>query len=141
MADHARQPASRLLGLAETLDSHRGFVDVVASLREGHGGTIGGTWGSASALTVAALARARAAEASTLVVVLPHAAEADNFLDDFGLFSDVPAVLLPAVESLGDDDSAGDDPAETERLALVKRLTMPDAPRPPLVRMIEVGAA
>ena len=133
MADHARQPASRLLGLAETLDSHRGFVDVVASLREGHGGTIGGTWGSASALTVAALARARAAEASTLVVVLPHAAEADNFLDDFGLFSDVPAVLLPAVESLGDDDSAGDDPAETERLALVKRLTMPDAPRPPLV--------
>jgi transcription-repair coupling factor (superfamily II helicase) len=133
MADHARRPVGRLLGLAATLDSHRGFADVVASLREGHGGTIGGTWGSASALAVAALARGESAAAGTLVVVLPHAVEADDFLDDFAVFSDVPPLLLPAVESFGDDESSADDPAEAERLAVVKRLTVPDAPRPPLV--------
>ena len=92
MARHVKGPAGRLLGLATTLDSHRGFADVVASLREGHGDTIGGTWGSASALSVAALAQARATDAGTLVVVLPHASEADDFLDDLRLFSDVPAV-------------------------------------------------
>ncbi|MFM9010323.1 MAG: hypothetical protein ACKON8_05465, partial [Planctomycetota bacterium] len=77
MADRGRQRAGRLLGLTPTLDSHRGFADVVTSLRAGHGGTIGGTWGSASALTAAALA-AKLAETKpddpgVLVVVLPHA--------------------------------------------------------------------
>jgi hypothetical protein len=80
----ACRQARRLLGLAETLEAHRGFADVIAALREGHGGTIGGTWGSASALAVAALVRARAHEAGKLVVVLPHAAEADDFVDDIG---------------------------------------------------------
>ncbi|RLS28763.1 MAG: hypothetical protein DWH79_12710, partial [Planctomycetota bacterium] len=37
------EPSSRLTGLAATLRSHSGFADVVASLEEGHGGTIGGT--------------------------------------------------------------------------------------------------
>jgi transcription-repair coupling factor (superfamily II helicase) len=140
----ARQPAGRLLGLAQTLSSHRGFADVVASLREGHGGTVGGTWGSASALTVAALLEAsstagqasprrkRAAAAGTLVVVLPHAVEAEACVDDLALFSETPAALLPAVENLGDDGVA-DDPAEAARLALVKRLAMPGADRPPLI--------
>ena len=54
-------PAGRLLGLANTLDTHNGFAEVVASLRAGHGGTIGGTWGSASALTASTLAEALAA--------------------------------------------------------------------------------
>ena len=51
-------PAGRMLGLANTLETHNGFAEVVASLRAGHGGTIGGTWGSASALTAAALTQA-----------------------------------------------------------------------------------
>ena len=133
MAHDARRPAKRLLDLAQTLDAHRGFADVIAALREGHGGTIGGTWGSASALALAAVARTRTSEAGTLVVVLPHAAEADAFVDDFALFSDLPALLLPAVESLGEDGGPTDDPADAERLAVVKRLATPDGPRPPLV--------
>jgi hypothetical protein len=32
--------SGRLPGLADTLEQHGGFADVVASLREGHGGTI-----------------------------------------------------------------------------------------------------
>ena len=97
MAQRVEGPAGRLLGLATTLDSHRGFADVVASLGEGHGGTIGGTWASASTLAVAALAQARATDAGTLVVVLPHA--------------------------------AGADPAEAERLAVVRALTATDGVR------------
>ncbi|MFM7245202.1 MAG: transcription-repair coupling factor [Planctomycetaceae bacterium] len=123
MARRARRPTGRLLGLADTLESHRGFADVVAALREGHGGAIGGTWGAASALAVAALLEAWTPATGTLVVVLPHAAEADDFLADLALFSNVAAVLLPAVESLGDD--AGDDPAAAERVAVVKRLAAP----------------
>ena len=129
------RPAGRLLGLAETLETHRGFADVVASLRAGHGGTIGGTWGSSSALTSAALARAleqgeaeqrdRKREASgLLVVVLPHAADAESLADDLSLFTKTDAAVLPPLETFG-DDQLPDDPAAAARLAVVKRLTSP----------------
>ena len=129
--------------LADTLEQHGGFADVVTSLREGHGGTIGGTWGAACALTVAAVLRTRSGggEATpspspgTLVVVLPHAAEAEAFVDDLALFSDVPALLVPAGEDFGAGGEAPsvDDPVEAERLAVVKRLALPDGRPPPLV--------
>ncbi|MFM7042811.1 MAG: transcription-repair coupling factor [Planctomycetaceae bacterium] len=142
------QAGTRLLGLADTLDAHAGFADVVAALREGHGGTIGGTWGSACALAVAGLARAlgRGAAgprpAAPLVVVLPHAAEAEAFADDLALFTTTPAALLPALEDFAfaeaaatDDThgvfaggSAAPDPVEADRLSLVKRLTGEDPP-------------
>jgi transcription-repair coupling factor (superfamily II helicase) len=124
-------PAERLLGLAPTLETHQGFADVVASLQAGHGGTIGGAWGSASALAVAALAGRRSSglptaaaggTAGVLVVVLPHAADADSFVDDLGLFTRLSIAALPALEDYG-DVVAHDDPAEAARLGLVKRLT------------------
>ena len=134
------RPDGRLARLADNLEQHSGFADVVASLRQGHGGSIGGTWGSASALAVAAVLRTQSGgakdtappSAGTLVVVLPHAAEAEAFVDDFRLFSDVPALLVPAVEDLGAEPSA-EDPVEAERLAVVKRLALPDGSPPPLV--------
>ncbi|HBB73273.1 MAG TPA: transcription-repair coupling factor [Planctomycetaceae bacterium] len=142
------QAGTRLLGLADTLDTHAGFADVVAALREGHGGTIGGTWGSACALAVAGLARALGhgaagpRPAAPLVVVLPHAAEAEAFADDLALFTTTPAALLPALEDFAfaeaaatDDThgvfaggSAAPDPVEADRLSLVKRLTGEDPP-------------
>ncbi|MFM9057736.1 MAG: transcription-repair coupling factor, partial [Planctomycetaceae bacterium] len=126
-----RKPAGRLPGLAETLESHRGFADVVASVRAGHGGSIGGTWGSASALAVAALARSGL---PALVVVLPHAAEAEAFIDDLALFSATPAALLPALESFDvEADGGGPDPAEPARLAVVKQLAFAGDDRPRLV--------
>ena len=130
-------PADRISGLAATLHAHAGFADVVASLREGHGGTVGGAWGSASALTAAALAAALeatpgAGPAGTLVVVLPHAADAEGFVDDLALFTATPIASLPALEAFGSDDAAAD-PAEAERLALVKRLTADPARRPRII--------
>src|SRR6185295_18855306 len=45
-----RQSAAlRLRELAANLGVHRGFSDVVASLEAGHGGTLGGGWGSSRA--------------------------------------------------------------------------------------------
>jgi transcription-repair coupling factor (superfamily II helicase) len=135
-SEEAGRPG-RLLGLAETLDSHRGFADVVASLRAGHGGTIGGTWGSASALAVAALLRAArgsgANPTGTLVVVLPHAAEAEAFLDDLALFTTTAAALLPAAENPGEDAGDTEDPAVAARLAVVKRLALAGGAAPAVV--------
>jgi transcription-repair coupling factor (superfamily II helicase) len=126
-----------LLGLANTLDTHNGFADVVASLRAGHGGTIGGTWGSASALTAAALADAlrlhgTSGSAGLLVVVLPHAADAEFFLDDLALFTSLPVAMLPALEDFGEASVTGD-PTEADRLALVKRLIGPSAEHPQII--------
>ena len=136
MADStASRQAGRLLGLAKTLDAHNGFAEVVASLRAGHGGTIGGTWGSASALTAVALAESLAegsSPAGLLVVVLPHAADAEFFLDDLALFTTLSIAMLPALEGLGDAPPSGD-PTEAERLALVKRLIGPTVGQPRII--------
>ncbi len=124
-----RERVGRLAGLPATLESHRGFAEVVASVRDGHGGSIGGTWGSASALAVAALA---SAGLPTLVVVLPHAAEAEAFVDDLALFMPTPAILLPALETFdADSDGGGSDPAAATRLAIVKTLAMHASAAPP----------
>ena len=66
--------AERLRELAAHLNLHRGFADVVASLEAGHGGTLGGVWGSSRALVATALARECP---GPLVVVTPHPGEID----------------------------------------------------------------
>jgi transcription-repair coupling factor (superfamily II helicase) len=67
-----------------------------------------------------------------LVVVLPHAADAEFFLDDLALFTPLPVAMLPALEGIGDGPLAGD-PTEAERLTLVKRLIGPAADHPRIV--------
>ena len=126
-------PSSRLVGLAALLRSHNGFADVVKSLEEGHGATIGGTWGSSSALAAASLA-SELSDERILVVVLPHGVDAERFVDDLALFTDLPVAHLPALEifAVGDDEAA-EDPATAGRLLLVKRLTMPGGERPKIV--------
>ncbi|MBL7193091.1 MAG: transcription-repair coupling factor [Pirellulales bacterium] len=145
------ESSQRLLRLAESIEDHSGFADVIASLREGHGGTIGGTWGSGCALAVASLQRLLAASEESagrrtvsgrtrsteragkpraaasgrgvVVAVLPHAADVEAFADDLAIFTTADVVVLPAVETI-DDDLAGS-PDAAARLAIVKRLTQP----------------
>ena len=88
--------ADRLRELAAHLDLHRGFADVVASLEAGHGGTLGGVWGSSRALVAAALARSCP---GPLVVVAPHPGEIDAIARDLALFSDAPVAEFPAWEA------------------------------------------
>src|SRR5690349_3729579 len=86
----------RLRELAAHLDAHRGFAEVLASLEAGHGGTLGGVWGSSRALVAAALARSCP---GPLVVVAPHQGEIDAIGRDLAVFSDLPVAEFPAWES------------------------------------------
>ena len=128
--------AVQLQQLAMGLVGHSGFAGVVQSLQAGHGATIGGTWGAACGLAVAGLAAARPQEGQgPLIVVTPHATAAELLTEDLGLFSPLSVDLLPPIESFADptlDGLAADaDPAESARLAVIKRLTGPTklAPR------------
>ena len=47
-----------------------------------------------------------------LVVVLPHAVDAEVFVDDLDLFTTLPVALLPALESFAiEGEAPADDPA------------------------------
>jgi transcription-repair coupling factor (superfamily II helicase) len=86
----------RLRELAAQLKLHTGFADVVASLEAGHGGTLGGVWGSSRALVAAALAKSCP---GPLVVIAPHPAEIDAISRDLSLFTDHRVAEFPAWES------------------------------------------
>ena len=88
--------AEELRDLAVQLERQDGFAEVQASLAAGHGGTLGGVWGSSCALVAAALTRNCPA---TLVVVLPRARDIDDFCDDLALFADASVGQFPAWES------------------------------------------
>jgi transcription-repair coupling factor (superfamily II helicase) len=92
----AGPPAQRLCGLAAQLALHPGFADVLASLEDGHGGTLGGVWGSSRALVAAALAPSCP---GPLVIVTPHPGDVDTLIDDLTLFTKLPAARFPAWES------------------------------------------
>ena len=86
----------RLRELAANLVLHRGFSDVIASLEAGHGGTLGGVWGSSCVLVTAALAQSCP---GPLVVVAPHQAEIEAIARDLALFSNLPVEEFPAWEA------------------------------------------
>ena len=111
--------AQQLSELAAKLEQQTGFADVLASLAEGHGGTLGGVWGSSCALASAALARSAPA---TLVAVLPHARDIDAFCDDLALFTDVSIGQLPAWESDAGERILQDD-IYGQRLRVLKSLS------------------
>jgi transcription-repair coupling factor (superfamily II helicase) len=88
--------ARALRELAAQLEQQSGFAQVLNSLAQGDGGTLGGVWGSSCALVAAALQRHCP---QPLVVVLPHPRHLDRFCDDLTLFTETPAAPLPAWES------------------------------------------
>jgi transcription-repair coupling factor (superfamily II helicase) len=65
--------------------------------------------------------------------VLPHAADVEAFADDLAIFTNADVAVLPAVETIDDDELAGS-PDAAARLAVVKRLTQASpADRPQIV--------
>ena len=95
-AESRQQAGQRLRELAAQLKSHAGFAEVLASLEAGHGGTLGGVWGSSRALVAAALAQACP---GPLIVVAPHPGEIDAIARDITLFSDASVAQFPAWEA------------------------------------------
>ena len=96
MAVAAARPADKLRYLAAQLEQHCGFAKVHASLKAGHGGTLGGVWGSSCALVTAALSSNCP---GPLVVVCPHPNNIDDLAEDLCLFTDLPVSQFPAWES------------------------------------------
>ena len=117
-AAERQQAELRLRELAANLGTHRGFADVVASLQAGHGGTLGGVWGSSRALVAAALARECP---GPLVVVAPHPGEIDALASDMALFTDAAVAEFPAWESEPSERVVHDE-IYGARLRVLKRL-------------------
>ena len=86
----------RLRELAAQLERDEHFAEVLSSLQAGHGGTLGGVWGSSCALVAAALVRTCP---GPLVVVSPHAADVDRLTDDLSLFTAATFARFPAWET------------------------------------------
>ncbi len=76
--------SARLTQLAERLDAQEGYAEVVAALQAGHGGALGGVWGSSLRLVAANLMQHAPA---ALVVVCPRAGDVDDFCDELAVFS------------------------------------------------------
>ncbi|HEX4147370.1 MAG TPA: transcription-repair coupling factor, partial [Pirellulales bacterium] len=115
-------PLAQLVGRLEAAED---FVSVVASLQAGHGATLDGVRGSASALAAAALVQHCPA---TLVVVCPHPGDIDDFSEEVRLFSAEPIEKFPAWETLPSEASPGDE-VVGDRLRLLKLLAAPSPPR------------
>ncbi|MCI0335698.1 MAG: hypothetical protein L0228_21030, partial [Planctomycetes bacterium] len=116
----ANQPAAaqRLRELAAQLREHSGFSDVLTSLESGHGGTLGGVWGSSRALVAAALAQSCP---GPLVVVAPHPGEIDAIARDLALFTELPVAEFPAWEAEPGERVVHDE-IYGERLRVLKAL-------------------
>ncbi len=117
--------SGRLMGLVERLDAQEGFSEVVAGLAAGQAATLDGVWGSSCALVAAALARKAP---GPLVVVCPSADEADDFVDDLGLFAEFTPEKFPPLEVLGGERVLPDE-VFGERLRVLKRLAGREPPR------------
>jgi transcription-repair coupling factor (superfamily II helicase) len=133
----ATSGAERLRELAANLSLHRGFAEVVASLEAGHGGTLGGVWGSSRALVAAALARECP---GPLVIVAPHPGEIDSIARDLAIFSDAAVAEFPAWESEPGERVVHDE-IYGGRLRVLKALAhgipFSHAPQPPALPGVE----
>lgn len=117
-AEQRLRAERRLRELAANLKLHAGFAEVLASLKAGHGGTLGGVWGSSRALVAAALA---ASCPGPLVVVAPHPAEIEPIARDLSLFTEQPMATFPAWESEPGERVVHDD-IYGDRLRVLKSL-------------------
>src|SRR5947209_10050662 len=82
-----------LKDLTRLVQRARGFPEILAALKNGHSATIDGAWGSAAPLASAALGLHAA---QTLVIVVAHVGDVDDFADDVATFSGHKPEVLPA---------------------------------------------
>src|SRR5262249_60894597 len=85
----------RLADLPRLLRTLDGFGPLLEALRAGRSGAVDGTWGSAAALTAAALA---AETPGTLLVVLAHPGEVPGWAEEINSFGAGRTATFPADE-------------------------------------------
>lgn len=121
------QPVRELKDLTRLVQRSPDFPEVLAALSNGHSGTIDGAWGSAAPLVAAALALH---VTGTLLVVLAHVGDVDDFQDDLASFSGVTPEVFPAWERITREASAsGVDEVLGRRLRVMKHLLSPAPPK------------
>lgn len=118
-------PIRELKDITRLIQRAQGFPDVLAALKNGHSATVDGAWGSAGPLAAAGLG-IHAPE--TLLVVLAHVGDVDDFADDVGTFSGAKPEVLPAWDRLRLEAGPGDE-VFGRRLRILKRLSGALPPR------------
>jgi transcription-repair coupling factor (superfamily II helicase) len=119
--------------LAERLKQHPGWDEVIRALRQAQPVSVDGAWGSASALTVAALS---ADAAGPLLVILPREKDLDEFALDVASFSGHTPAIFPSWETLPDELRLGD-PILGTRLRVLLAL---ESSQPPSLLLTSITA-
>ena len=76
-----------LKGLTTQVQRAEGFPEILAALKVGRSATVDGAWGSAGPLAVGAIGLHAP---TTLLVVLAHVGDLDDFRDDVATLSGLP---------------------------------------------------
>jgi len=114
-----------LKDLTRVVQRATGFPELVAALRNGRSGTVDGAWGSAAALTCAALGLHAP---TTLVILMAHVGDVDDFRDDVATFAGIAPEVFPAWEKLPRELNASDE-VFGRRMRVLKKLSGPNPPR------------
>src|SRR5437773_11050383 len=86
-----------LKDLTRIVQTAEGFHPLVAALKNGHGATVDGAWGSSGSLVAAALGLHAP---RTLLIVVAHPRDADGWVEDIASFAGLRPVLFPAWDNL-----------------------------------------
>jgi transcription-repair coupling factor (superfamily II helicase) len=114
-----------LKDLTRLVQRAAGFPEMLAALQNGRSATLDGAWGSAGPLAVAALGLHAPV---TLLAVLAHVGDVDDFCDDIASFAGVKPEVFPAWDRLPREITASDE-VFGRRLRVAKRLNGSEPPR------------
>jgi len=101
------------------------FPELLAALKNGRSGTIDGAWGSAGPLAAAAIGLH---VDPTLLIVLAHVGDLDDFRDDVATFAGINPEVFPAWDRSPREVEAGDE-VFGRRLRLLRMLRSDTPPR------------
>ena len=123
MTGSGRQTPSSLAELTTLIAASPGFAEVLAALHSGRSATIDGAWGSACALSIAAISSADPGRAH--LIILPTIRDAEEFVDELTDLPNSGILLVPAWESLPEIIDASDS-VYAARISAVRRLSQAD---------------
>ncbi len=118
-------PARGLKDLTRQVQRAEGFPEVLAALKNGRSATIDGAWGSAGPLAAAALGLHAP---KTLLIVLAHVGDLDDFRDDVATFAGINPEVFPAWERPPREVAPGDE-VFGRRLRMLRALRSEAPPR------------
>ena len=119
------RPVRELKDLTRLVQRAPGFPEMLAALKNGHSATLDGAWGSAGPLAAAGLGLHAP---RTLLIVLAHVGDVDDFRDDVATFAGVSPEVFPAWDRLPKEAGPGDE-VFGRRLRVLKALAGDAPPR------------